>query len=112
MKNQVTRATLESLIKAGVDALTTDELVRLDEHGARFYLLTDPDDESEFFVSWGDPINLAAHEFAESQCGPKTHQKWEAWQEFKTAPQELRAYLHQRLPDDLIDAYQSEVADR
>lgn len=110
-KTEVSNQSLANLIKTSINALTEQQLKQLDEYGAKIYLLTNDENQPEFHISWGNPMDGATHESAESWTGPKAHQDWEAWQEFKTAQSELREYLHQRLPDDLIEKYQIAVDD-
>lgn len=101
-----TRESLTALIRQVVDKMKVPELKRLDSLGGRIYLLTDADDGMPYlYVSLGSLIDRIYHEWAEQQGSPAAHVKLDAWQESKTPPDEHRKYLHDKLPDALIDGY-------
>lgn len=106
MENAIMVQALEQMLKDEINELDTEELVRLDEEGARIYILTDYEDQPYLYISFGDPDDKAFHEWPEGKDEPKACDRgWEAWQEFKTEPAELRQLLLQKLPDTLIDEY-------
>lgn len=107
----MTREYLEGLIIGEVNTLRAVDLRRLDDQGARIYLLTDADGDPEFYISWGHPSNRVFHEWPENQPGAKTHEDWECAQEFKTKPKELRAYLLECLTTGFIDSYLCNAAE-
>lgn len=112
MGNAITAQALQKILEDKINELDTEELVQLDEEGARIYILTDEDEQPYLYISYGNPDDRVFHEWPEGQDGPKACDRgWECWQEFKTMPADLRALLLHRLPDGLIDPYLLSVSE-
>jgi hypothetical protein len=109
MVRQVTHSTIEKKLKKEINALSRDDLGRLDEEGACIYLLTDSKKQPFLYISFGSPFENIYHEWADQRNTPKAREDMECWQEERTPPESLRQSLHDYLPSTLIDAYLTDV---
>jgi len=67
--------------------------------------LNDCDGNPCLYISYGDPHDSIHHERVDRLPNPISFERWEAWQEQKTPPEETRASMLESLSDHLIYEY-------
>lgn len=99
-------------IEIGLNALTDQDLIQVEEHGARIYLVQDAFNSPLLVLSLGDPTDSGEHDWVDlrHRHGPSVFIEVTCYQdeETKMPPDSLREYLdglcHEKLAIDWTEA--------